>query len=86
MNEPPLLSLNNHVVVDKSPPGKHADEGGNAWIIEALTKCEKVQFSLDGSKRMISSQRILREATIVTLAKQHACNDLPRAPLLSFHH
>jgi hypothetical protein len=30
MINPPLLSLNNHVVMGNNPPGKHADKGGNA--------------------------------------------------------
>jgi hypothetical protein len=34
MNEPTLISLENLVVVGKNPPGKPADEGGNAWIKE----------------------------------------------------
>jgi len=29
---PLLLSLNDLVVMGKNPPGKHADEGRNAWI------------------------------------------------------
>ena len=33
MNEPTLILLE-IVVVDKNPPGKPADEGGNAWIKE----------------------------------------------------
>jgi len=77
MNEPPLLSINNHVIVGKNPPGKWADEGGTAWIRGIEENGVKVQFTLDGRKRLVSPQRILEEANINTLARQHACDDLP---------
>ncbi len=32
MNEPQLFSISYLVFLDKNPPGKQADEGGNAWI------------------------------------------------------
>ena len=86
MNEPLLLSINNHVLVGKNPHGKRADEGGNAWIRGIEENGVKVQFTLDGRKRLVSPQRILSKANIDTLARQHACDDLPRASLLSVYH
>ena len=46
MNKPPLLSINNHVIVGKNPPGKRANEGGNAWI-RSIEENGIQQFTLD---------------------------------------
>jgi hypothetical protein len=86
MNEPQLLSINNLVFVDKNPPGKRADEGGNAWIRSIVENCIQVQFTSDGRRRLVSPRRILREANIDTLARQRACDNLPCPSLLSIHH
>lgn len=43
-------------------------------------------MTLDGSMRLVSPQRILREANIDMLASQHACDNLHPASLLSMHH
>ena len=83
MNEPPLLSINNHVVVGKNPSSKQADEGGNAWI-ERLMKME-LKSNLHWMVG-VSPQRILREANINMLARQFACDDHPQPSLLSVHY
>ena len=86
MNEPQLLSIHNLVFVDKNPPGKSADEGGNAWIRNIDENGIQVQFTIDGRRRLISPRRLLRDANIDTLARQWACDNLPRPSLLSIHH
>ncbi len=73
MNEPQLLSIHNLVFVDKNPPGKCADKGGNAWIRNIDENGIQVQFTIDGRRRLISPCRILRDANIDTLARQWAC-------------
>ena len=72
--------------VDKNPPGKRADEGGNAWIRNIDENGIQVQFTIDGRRRLVSPRRILRDANIDTLARQRACDNLPRPSLLSIHH
>ena len=86
MNEPQLLSIHNLVFVDKNPPGKQADEGGNAWIRNIEENGIQVQFTLDGRKRLISPCRILQEANIDTFARQQLCDNLSCPSLLSIHH
>jgi hypothetical protein len=57
--------------------------------LEALTKLvlkSNLHWILDGRKRVVSPQRMLREANINTLARQRACDNCPRASLLSVHH
>ena len=86
MNEPTLISLENLVVVDKNPPGKPADEGGNAWIKEIRDDGVKVRFSIDNRVRIVSPQRIIRSAQLDTFARQRNCDGRPRASLLSVNH
>ena len=47
MNKPPLLSLNNHVIVGKNPPGKHTDKGGNAGISNIEENGIQVQLTFN---------------------------------------
>ena len=47
MNKPQLFSISNLVFLDKNPPGKRADEGGNAWI-RSIEENGIQQFILDG--------------------------------------
>ena len=56
MNKPTLISLENLVVVGKNPPGKPADEGGNAWIKEIRDNGVKVRFTIDNRVRIVSPQ------------------------------
>ena len=60
MNESPLISLYNHDVVGKNTPGKHADEGGNAWTRRIDKNGVQVQFALDGRKMLISPWNIVK--------------------------
>ena len=53
MNEPQLLSMHNIVFVDKNPPDKQADKGGNALIRKIEENSIQVQFTLDGTKRLV---------------------------------
>ena len=50
MNEPQLLSIHYPVFVDKTTPGKQADEGVNAWISNMNQNGIQVQFTLDSRK------------------------------------
>lgn len=86
MNEPTLISLENLVVVGKNPPGKPADEGGNAWIKEIRGNGVKVRFTIDNRVRIVSPQRIIRSAHLDTFARQRNCDGRPRASLLSVNH
>ena len=86
MNEPTLIALENLVVVGKNPPGKPADEGGNAWIKEIRGNGVKVRFTIDNRVRIVSPQRIIRSAHLDTFARQRNCDGRPRASLLSVNH
>jgi hypothetical protein len=86
MNEPPLLSLENLIVVGKNPPGKPTDECGNAWIKEIRDNAVKVRFTIDNRVRTVSLQQIVHSTHLDTFARQKSCDRRPRASLLSVNH
>lgn len=56
----------------KEPTWKVSDEGETAWIKSNGKNDEHFQFTYDGRKRLVSLQRILRQADINTLARQNS--------------
>ena len=81
MNEPQLLSIHNLIFVDKNPPGKRGDEGGNAWISNIDENGIQVQFTIDGRRRLVLPHIFYEMQTLklwqdnghVTIFLDHRC-------------